>query len=217
MDIETIGDRIRYLRKDVLNLTLKEMSSALNISLSNLGNIETDRINVTQRMISDICRVYGINQEWLQSGEGEMIPVNDKNQTVSDRIKLVRKTLNLSQPEFGRRVGVSRDVINNIERKDGRSVEPKSLFIEHLCQVYNVNPTWLLHGIGEMFTDALDKQNKDELSAFFTDIMLDKKPDACIDLLRVLSRVKDNEWEILGSLIDQYVELRIKRKENDGE
>lgn len=151
MDTGTIGDRIRYLRKDILNLTLKEMSYALNISLSNLGNIEAGRINATQRMISDICRVYNVDPVWLETGEGKMIPVNEKTLTVSDRIRLVRKTLNLSQPEFGRRVGVSRDVINNIERNDGRAVEPKTIFIEHLCHVYNVNSDWLLNGDGEMF------------------------------------------------------------------
>lgn len=151
MDFKTIGDRIRYLRKDILNLTLKEMSSALNISLPNLGNVETGRINATQRMISDICRVYNVDPVWLETGEGKMIPVNEKTLTVSDRIRLVRKTLNLSQPEFGRRVGVSRDVINNIERNDGRAVEPKAIFIEHLCHVYNVNSDWLLNGDGKMF------------------------------------------------------------------
>ena len=47
MSIENIGDRIRFLRKDHLNLTLKEMSEKLNVSLSNLGNIETGKINAT--------------------------------------------------------------------------------------------------------------------------------------------------------------------------
>ena len=72
MDTETIGSRIRYLRKETLGLTLKEMSSALCISLPNLANIETGKINTTQRVIADICRVYGVDQTWLETGEGEM-------------------------------------------------------------------------------------------------------------------------------------------------
>ena len=72
MSTETIGSRIRYLRKDVLNLTLKEMSSALSISLPNLANIEKGNVNTTQRIISDICRVYNVDPIWLETGEGEM-------------------------------------------------------------------------------------------------------------------------------------------------
>ena len=72
LSTETIGSRIRYLRKDVLDLTLKEMSSALSISLPNLANIEKGNVNTTQRIISDICRVYNGDPSWLESGDGEM-------------------------------------------------------------------------------------------------------------------------------------------------
>lgn len=65
-----------------------------------------------------------------------------------NRIKIVRETLKLSQREFGERIGVSRDVISNIE--NGR-VEPKDLFIHHLCQFYKINETWLRTGKGQMF------------------------------------------------------------------
>lgn len=131
---------------------------------------------------------------------------------INERIKQIRKCLKLSQPDFGKRLGVSRDVIANIDRD---AVEPKMIFLEHLCQVYKVNPDWLLHGEGEMFVDSPEDNEKDELSVFFSDVMLDKKPEECIDLLRVLSRVKDDEWKILGSLVDQYAELRKMRKEKD--
>lgn len=65
-----------------------------------------------------------------------------------DRIKAVRKALNLSQKEFGEKIGVGRDVIGNIEY--GR-VPPKELFLKHMCQQYKVNPHWLETGEGEMF------------------------------------------------------------------
>lgn len=131
---------------------------------------------------------------------------------INERIKQIRKSLKLSQPDFGKRLGVSRDVIANIDRD---AVEPKTVFLEHLCQVYKVNPDWLLHGEGAMFMDSPEDQEEDELSAFFADVMLGKKPDECTDLLRVLARVKDDEWEILGTLTEQYAVLRKMRKEKD--
>lgn len=64
------------------------------------------------------------------------------------RIKEVRKTLRLSQREFGEKLGVSRDVINNLEV--GR-VEPKDVLVKHICDIYSVNETWLRTGEGTMF------------------------------------------------------------------
>ncbi len=70
---------------------------------------------------------------------------------MSNRIKAIRKALKLSQREFGERLGVSRDVISNLEY--GR-VQPKELFIQHMCQLYGVSRHWLETGQGEMFDDV---------------------------------------------------------------
>ena len=132
---------------------------------------------------------------------------------INERIKQIRKHLRLSQPEFGKHLGVSRDVIANIDRD---AVEPKMIFLEHLCQVYKVNPDWLLHGEGEMFFDSPDDKDYDELEDFFNAVLSDKKPEACKNTMLVLSRVKDDQWEFLGSILDSYYELRNKNKK-DGE
>ena len=73
-----------------------------------------------------------------------------------NRIKEVRKALHLSQREFGENLGVSRDVISNIEY--GR-VPPSELRIKHICEVYNVNETWLRTGEGPIF-EGVPKANK---------------------------------------------------------
>ena len=80
---------------------------------------------------------------------------------MEERIKYLRKYLKLSQEAFGSKLGVSRDVINNIER--GRNKNPISnLFIQHLCDVFYVNPDWLHTGEGEMFLPN-DNSPLDEL------------------------------------------------------
>ena len=63
-----------------------------------------------------------------------------------NRIRAVRKALNLSQREFGEGLGVSRDVIGNIEY--GR-VPPKEPFLIHLCQQCRINRRWLETGEGD--------------------------------------------------------------------
>lgn len=67
---------------------------------------------------------------------------------IAQRIKQLRKLLSLSQAEFGKRLGVSRDVINNLECS---RVEPKEVFLDHLCLIYCVSGEWLYEGLGEIF------------------------------------------------------------------
>ena len=67
---------------------------------------------------------------------------------MNERIKELRLKLGLSQDEFGRRLGVTRGAITNIELN---KVEPKPLFIDLMCREFNVSETWLRTGDGEMF------------------------------------------------------------------
>lgn len=81
---------------------------------------------------------------------------------VNQRIKEVRQHLNLSQREFGERLGVSRGVLNNIE---SNVVEAKPLFIQHICSVYGVDPIWMETGEGEMFHKPSEAERFAELAA----------------------------------------------------
>ncbi|HBF4976906.1 XRE family transcriptional regulator [Clostridioides difficile] len=73
------------------------------------------------------------------------------NIKINKIIKEIRENINLSQQKFGEKLGVSKDVISNIEYN---RVEPKSLFINYMCDVFNVNKEWLLNGVGNMYISA---------------------------------------------------------------
>lgn len=62
-------ERIRLLRKKILKMTLEEFSSMINISGSNLGNIETGRIGLTERVLIDICRTFHVKRNWIETGD----------------------------------------------------------------------------------------------------------------------------------------------------
>lgn len=61
-----ISEKIRHLRKK-LKLSQEEFSAKINISRSNLGNIETGNVGVTPRVISDICSAFNVSRDWLTS------------------------------------------------------------------------------------------------------------------------------------------------------
>lgn len=70
---------------------------------------------------------------------------------MKDRIREIRRSEGLSRAAFGKRLGVSGDVINNLER--GR-VELKEHFLKLICMEYHVSERWLRTGKGEMHTGA---------------------------------------------------------------
>lgn len=79
----TINERVKYLRKEVLKLTQQDFSKVLNISRSNMGNIETGQIGLTERIIFDICEKYNVNETWLRTGEGEMFAPMSRSETIA--------------------------------------------------------------------------------------------------------------------------------------
>lgn len=83
--------------------------------------------------------------------------------TVNARVKKLRKALNLSQTEFGKKLGVSKDVIANIELE---RVEIKELTINLICRTYNVNPLWLAEGEGDIFIETSESIIEDLASEY---------------------------------------------------
>jgi len=67
---------------------------------------------------------------------------------IGKRIKELRKVLNLTQEEFGEKLGLSKSNISDIERG---KVRPKDPLLRLIEQTFNVNPEWLRKGKGEMF------------------------------------------------------------------
>ncbi len=65
-----INERIKCLRKNYLHLSQEDFAARLKISRGNLSNIEINRVNITDRVISDICREFNVNEEWLRTGVG---------------------------------------------------------------------------------------------------------------------------------------------------
>ena len=79
-----------------------------------------------------------------------------------ERIKNLRKKhLNMSQTEFGEKLGVSRSVINNIERNVLARPDQKLSLMKLICSKFNVNEEWLLNGTEPMFVQP-DTFNLDD-------------------------------------------------------
>ena len=104
------------------------------------------------------------------------------------RIKAVRSALHLSQREFGEKLGVSRDVISNIEY--GR-VQPKKLLLQHLCQQYSVNEHWLETGEGEMFDEKCRSDDKYNEALSIFKALRPEFQDYVLEQIKKLAELQD--------------------------
>jgi len=77
---------------------------------------------------------------------------------LNERIKKLRRALDLTQSEFAERIGSVQNTITGYET--GRR-SPSSQVISLICKEFGVNEAWLRYGTGEMFAPAAT----DELEA----------------------------------------------------
>lgn len=68
---DEMKNRLKELRK-TLKLTQKEFGESIDLSGSNVSNLEKGNVNLTPRNISAICSKYQVDEEWLLHGKGEM-------------------------------------------------------------------------------------------------------------------------------------------------
>ena len=90
---------------------------------------------------------------------------------IGERIKVLRKTLDLTQQAFCERIGIKRNTIAKYETGRG---EPIDAVVSLICREFNVREEWLRIGKGEMFDESPETQ-LDELSKEYNLDALDRK------------------------------------------
>lgn len=71
--------------------------------------------------------------------------------TQGERVKLLRKSLNLSQEKFGERINMKKNSISQIENGVNNLTD---IVAKSISNEFNVNYFWLRDGEGDMYIDA---------------------------------------------------------------
>lgn len=134
---------------------------------------------------------------------------------VYERIKELRKEhLKLSQAAFGERLGVNRDVINNIENNRLSKPEQKLSLMKLICKEFQVNEDWLLNGNGEMFEELPEDDEK----AAFVSSLLDADNDPFYNIIQEIMRtfheLSPKSQEVIREFSAKLVENLQKEKES---
>lgn len=74
---------------------------------------------------------------------------------MKNRIKKIRKTLDLTQQKFADRIGVKQNTVAQYEM--GRNV-PVDSVISLICHEFDVNEKWLRTGEGEMYVEQSESK-----------------------------------------------------------
>lgn len=110
---------------------------------------------------------------------------------MKDRIKKIRKALDLTQQEFADKISIKRGAIANYEV--GRN-EPTDSVIALICREFNVSEEWLRNGTGEMFLPV----NRNRDIARLTKQLLDEESTSFKNrFVSMLANLSVEEWEFL--------------------
>lgn len=115
---------------------------------------------------------------------------------MNERIKKIRKDLNLTQDEFAAKINLSRNFIAQIEI--GTKV-PSDRTIKQICKEFNANEDWLRTGLGEPYIEA----SKDmQIASMLANIQRSGDDTFKYRLVSALAKLDESDWESLEKLID---------------
>ena len=78
-----MNERIKELRK-IKNMTLEAFGAKVGVTRAAVSNIENCRSNPSDQLILSICREFGVSEQWLRTGTGEMFPPRTRAQEIAD-------------------------------------------------------------------------------------------------------------------------------------
>lgn len=115
---------------------------------------------------------------------------------MNERLKKLRKSLDLTQQKFADIVGVKQNTVAQYEM--GRN-EPIDSVISLICREFNVNEEWLRTGNGEMFIQ-IDKD--DELMMWAGRLLLNESDSFKKRFVGVLSTLTESDWDTLKKIAE---------------
>ena len=126
-----------------------------------------------------------------------MINTYDEVLDMKERIKMLRKALDLTQQEFADRIGIKRNSYANYET--GRNT-PIDAIIVSICREFNVNEEWLRNGTGEMF-----KSDRDTAIVRLENLLASEPDDSFKHhLINKLADLSPSEWNSLEKTINIF-------------
>ena len=108
---------------------------------------------------------------------------------MNERLRDLRKSMNLTQQEFANKIGITRNTLASYET--GKS-NPGDAAVSLICSKLNVNETWLRTGEGTMFFPQSDN---DLLKKFAESLTKISDDDFKKRIVTAMAKMDDEQWE----------------------
>lgn len=128
---------------------------------------------------------------------------------MNERIKQLRKEINISQEEFGKRIGIGKTSVSKIETGEN---SPSEQTIMLMCREFNVNEEWLRNGKGDMFIKLTHMEKAYNRFGYIMENSSPSKKAALALLLELLYEVPDDKWNLI---MEQYNEALVEATKED--
>ena len=114
---------------------------------------------------------------------------------MNERLKKLRKSLDLTQQKFAERLGVKRNTVAQWQL--GINALTEQVIIS-ICREFDVNETWLKTGEGEMF---IKLTRDEEISRFVGETLSDESDTFKKRFISMLSNLDESDWEVLEKIV----------------
>lgn len=114
---------------------------------------------------------------------------------MNERLKKLRKSLDLTQQKFAERLGVKRNTVAQWQLGINALTEQAIISI---CREFDVNETWLKTGEGEMF---IKLTRDEEISRFVGETLSDESDTFKKRFISMLSNLDESDWEVLEKIV----------------
>ena len=130
--------------------------------------------------------------------------------TQGERVKEVRKSLNLTMEQFGNKLGVTKVAISNIEKEKRNLTEQMSRAI---CRGFNVSEEWLKTGEGEMYQQLSEDE---EIAGIVSDLLEEGKDNAfygiILEIAKTYNELSPASQKVLTEAAEKLADNLAKKK-----
>ena len=125
--------------------------------------------------------------------------------TQGERIKEIRKYLDLTMEKFGERLGVGKTAISKLENNERNLTDQMAVSI---CREFDVNETWLRTGEGEMF---IQRTRNQQITDFLGDLIKEEDGTFKKRLIEAMSKLDKKDWEDIERLVNKLAKKGLGR------
>lgn len=135
--------------------------------------------------------------------------MTDNELQICERLKEVRKSLNMKQGEFAKGIKTTQGHVSDIENKR-KGVSDR--VIEIICLKYGICEEWLRYGI-----EPMKKTHEDDVAECVEDLLSTDNPfyDIIKSIMITYRKLDDKSQKIIENFSEELAEELVKRTKKD--